>query len=751
MRHILIFIFMIFLQGLIAQDKENFIDGRVFENTYTDSLNPLPGVHIYYANTDFGTLSDENGYFKIDRKDGNKTLVFSFTGYSTDTLLIENSSEINVVMQDGKLLNDVVVEYKKGAYTISKMDPKNALIISQDELRKAACCNLAESFETNPSIDATFTDAVTGTKQIKMMGLSGKYVQILSGNIPIIRGTSTLLGLDLVPGAFIHQISVSKGAGSVLNGYESMIGQLNLNLKQPGNSEKFHFNSYINQGGRAEQNLYFTKEVNDKWGTTLLVHYNQQNKENDNNNDGFLDNPALKHTIVHNQWNFRSELIHMELGVNGVLANSRSGTLNTNPIYQVNIETNQANFFTKVGYLFPNDDFKSLALQLSATVNQQNAVIGATDYNGNQYSGYANLIYQQEVGEKEENYFKVGVNCQVDSLSESVLSTTVNPPVNTFLEVVPGLFGEFTHNSKNWGLIAGIRGDYSSFYRNYFLTPRLHLRRSFNNETAIKLMGGSGRRTPYMLMENIGYMATNRSWVLDNNIYGIQGLMADVGQEYSWNVGIALVKEFTFLNRDGTLFLDAYHTSFKNQLVVDLDQTAREVNFYSLSGQSFSNSVQSEINYKFNRRLSLRAAYRFLDVKTNLRSKGLIEKPFISKHRGFLNAEYKTRKVNKSQWKFDLTCQWIGTKRLPSTVENQQQFQLDESSPDFFLLNGQITRVANKNTELYLGVENALNFTQENPIISSDNPLNSNFDSAIIWGPIFGRMIYFGIRFTLRD
>tara|TARA_B100001287_G_scaffold276799_1_gene289566 strand:- start:4998 stop:7253 length:2256 start_codon:yes stop_codon:yes gene_type:complete len=751
MKRALFFILIFFTKFVLAQNIKEVVNGHVFELISEDSIIPLQGVHVFYINNTAGTTTNEKGFFELDKNQHNKTLIFSFTGFKSDTLNLGKVKEINVVMREGKLLEDFVVEYKKGAYTFSKINPINVHTIAQDELRKAACCNLAESFETNPSIDATVTDAVTGTKQIKMMGLSGKYVQILSGNIPVIRGTSTLLGLELVPGSFIHQIAISKGAGSVLNGYESMVGQLNMNLKQPENAEKFHFNSYINQGGRAEQNIFFTKRISSKWATTLSAHLNNQTRQNDKNDDGFLDNPLLNNTIVYNQWNYRSEKIHLELGLNGVLANSKSGTTDQGLSYPVNIETQQANLFGKIGYLFPNDDFKSLALQLSATYNQQNISIGTSTYDGRQLSGYANLIYQQELGKLKENYFKLGASCQIDSVNEIAQPFLINPPSNQFLEIVPGVFSEFTHNSDKWGFILGMRGDYTSYYKKYFLTPRIHLRHNFNNQNALKLMFGSGRRTPFMLMENIGYMASNRNWVINNNIYGIQGLMSDVGQEYSWNVGIALLKEFTLLNRDGTMTLDAYHTFFINQLVVDLDQTTREVNFYSLSGDSYSNSLQSEINYDLNRRLSARISYRFLDVKTKLRSKGLIRQPFISRHRGFLNIEYKTRKIKNRQWKFDFTSQWIGAKRLPNTSENPSEFQLEEYSPDFFLLNGQITRIASKRTQLYLGVENALNYRQKNPIISANNPKGQYFDSAIIWGPIFGRMTYFGIRFTLKE
>ena len=739
------------------EKRDDTYTGYVFELINNDSLSPLTGVNVYYPSSSSGTITNSDGFFNIAKNSNYKTLVFSYTGYQSDTLEINNKKEINIVMSEGKILEDLIVEFKKGSYTFSKMDPRNAHIIGQDELRKAACCNLAESFETNPSIDATFTDAITGTKQIQMMGLSGKYVQMLSGNIPIIRGISILNGLRQIPGSFIHEMAVSKGSGSVLNGYESMVGQININLKQPENAEKLHLNFYLNQGGRSEYNAFFSKKFNNKWSTTLLAHFEDQQRTNDRNKDGFLDNPLRNDFVFHNQWNYRSKLIHMEVGINVVTGKTESGKKQkwfdtAIPVdYGVDMTTNKINGFAKIGYLFPNDDFKSLALQLSSTYNKQNATIGPTVYIGSQYSGYANLIYQQEVGiNKDENYFKVGASCQLDSLTENVQSFTVHPPINSFLEIVPGIFGEFTHNSEKFGLITGLRGDYTSFYNTYFLTPRLHFRYSPNTDLAFKFMAGSGRRTPFMLMENMGYMASSRNWIIDENVYGIQGLMDDVGQEYSWNLGLALVKEFTFLNRDGVLTLDAYHTSFINQLVIDLYQSARELHFYALNGKSFSNSFQAEINFSVNRRLDIRAAYRFLDVQTKYKS-GLIEKPLLSKHRGFLNIAYSTRKIKNRQWKIDLTTQWIGSQRIPFTGDNDRVFQLQERSEGYLLLNGQLTRTFGKKLDAYLGFENALNYRQENPILSSEDPYSEHFDSALIWAPIFGRMVYLGVRFTIKD
>ena len=764
-----------------GESKHDYVEGHVFEFINKDSISPLPGVNVFYAGTSQGTITNKEGFFKLDHDQNFKQLVFSFIGFKSDTLEIDHDNEINIILSDGKILDEFEVVFRQGNYSFSKFNPRDAHIITTGELRKAACCNLAESFETNPSIDASFTDAVTGTKQIQMLGLSGKYVQILSGNIPTVRGLSVIYGLDQIPGAWINGIAVSKGAGSVLNGYESMVGQINLDLKQPGNAEKFHLNIYGNQAGRMEGNTYFNTKVGEKWETTFLGHVKNQQVKNDRNKDGFLDTPLTDNYIFRNQWNYRSKKIHMELGANYVHSNGISGSLSLHDSltpsisegeYKVELNTDKISGFTKIGYLFPNDDFKSLALQLSGLHNNQTALFGIKEYIGKQTSGYANIIFQQkirmhkhkedehdqqdvkEANNASENYYKMGVSLQYDNIQESLMSYEPLFLMNidaTLEEIIPGTYVEFTHSSEKIGLITGLRADYSSIYGG-FITPRLHLRYNITNETVLKLMAGSGRRTPMLIMENVGLLASSRNWLLhpnrqnntnEKNPFGLE-------QEISWNLGGAFLQEFELLYRQGSFHADFYHTFFQNQLIVDLDQTAREVHFYNLDGISLSNSLQLELNYELLKRFGIRLAYRYLDVYKTY-SGQLREKPLLSKHRGFVNLAYETKNKKDKQWKFDITTQWIGSQRIPFTLDNRPDLVLQGRSDDYYLMNAQITRVFGKRLEVYLGVENLLNYTQQDPILSSEDPYGEFLESSLIWAPVFGRMFYGGLRFTVGD
>jgi outer membrane receptor for ferrienterochelin and colicin len=316
------------------------------------------------------------------------------------------------------------------------------------------------------------------------------------------------------------------------------------------------------------------------------------------------------------------------------------------------------------------------------------------------------------------------------------------------LELVPGAYLEYNFApNDDFALVAGIRGDYHNLY-GFFYSPRLHLRYKLGELSAIKLSAGKGQRTPNIFAENIGYFVSSRQWVIqgdaDQSGYGLE-------PERAWNFGLNFTKKFLvgIAEREGSWTVDVYHTRFENQVVIDLED-ATMVRFYNLAGQSFSNSIQSELNYDLMKRTSIRLAYRFLDVRTDYIS-GLLEKPFVPKHRAFVNLEYATKESDRGgSWKFDLTVQWLGQQRIPNTTNKAPEYRLSAYADPFFTVNGQITKVFNSKWEIYLGGENILNYKQSNPILSAQDPFSAEFDASMVWAPIFGRMIYGGLRFTIQ-
>jgi len=752
-----VFFLLISSFAFSQKNTATIVEGHVYELYSKDSVAPLPGANIHFPGTAIGVSTDPDGYFKLESSNRYTQIVVTFIGFEPDTIEIPKKKQLlSIVLQNGSILPGVEVFVKKGNYTISKFDPRNAHTMNEGELRKAACCNLAESFETNPSIDASFTDAVTGTKQIQMLGLSGKYVQIMQDNIPMIRGLSTIYGFEYVPGSWINSVQISKGTGSVVNGYESMTGQINLDWKKPGNAEKLHLNLFGNQAGRMELNLNLDKVITKRWESTLLLHAKYQALEIDNNKDGFLDRPLAENFIIHNQWNYAGPVLHMEYGIGALKFSSLAGKgvtdtqLNAdNSIdpYKVSSTTNRGQAFAKIGYLFPDEKYKSIAVQFSGVYHDHQSLFGNRQYLGNQTSGYANFIYQDEIGKKDEQTFRTGVSAVYDLYDESLQNNDSSIVQQYNLEeIVPGAYFEYNLTKSKLGIVAGVRADYHSVYGG-FITPRFNMRYNFTEKNALKVSVGRGRRTPNLIMENVGLLATSRNWIIENDVnlpsFGLK-------QESAWNFGFGFNQDFEILFREGNINIDFYHTLFENQVIVDLDYHPQEVYFYNLDGQSYSNSFQIELNYDISKRMDIRLAYRFLDVQKDFKV-GMLSKPLLAQNRGFVNLSYETKKNKKEgQWKFDVTTQLVGEQRIPSTSLNPEQYTVGSSSPSYVLVNTQITKVFSKKFEFYLGGENLTNFTQESPIIQADNPYGEYFDSSLIWAPVFGRMVYGGIRWTIE-
>lgn len=729
--------------------QQSAVSGKVFElNEADSSLTPLAGANVYWSGTTIGTTTDNQGQFSLKVLKPSTNMVVRYTGFQPDTIDVSSKKSFTIVLQQGKILDDAIIESKVSATSFSLINPINVQVLGQKELCKAACCNLSESFETNPSVDASFTDAITGTRQIKMLGLDGKYTQILQDNLPTVRGINTLFGLDYIPGTWVNSIAIAKGTGSVVSGYESMTGQINTEMRSVQNSDKLLINLFTASNLRMEGNVNFIQKLPNNWGTAVLIHGEHLGKRWDNNGDNFLDNPLSDHFFVQNEWKYDTDKWHIQFGGGYVYFDQQAGSVNFRSlsespnVYGVEMLNKKIYGSAKIGHVFDPDSYRSIGLQIHINKSNQSSLFGSNTYTAIQNAVNTNLIYQDLLGSSETHSYKVGANLQWDLIDEKSFGLDYSRNENAI-----GAFAEYTFKQSKWNLIAGGRIDQNNIY-GILLNPRLHIRYTATENTSVKLSLGKGNRTANIFAENIGLLATSRKWKIqqENSKLPYGGL----NMEEAWNLGLNLTNKFELFYQEGSLVVDAYHTSFTNQVVVDLDKNAQEVNIFNLNGPSFSNSIQAEINYEPFRRFDCRLAYRWLDVKTKY-SAEILSKPMVATHRAFANLAYETKsKTNGAQWVSDLTITWTGSQRLPNTSEIPNQYQLPPKSSSFFTINGQITRRVKKLLDVYIGGENLLNFRQSNPIVSAHDPFGQYFDSSIVWGPIFGRMFYAGLRWAIE-
>lgn len=742
-KHIWVFI-VFFTTFSLAQ---NTITGKIVEKTENQKTIAVEGVSVYWLNTKIGTSTDKEGRFVIPYKKEYKKLVISYIGYKTDTVYVTDAKQIirHYITAEQSNLGQVTIESERKAVQQSYFKTENVFTVNSDELLKAACCNLSESFETNPSIDVHFSDALVGAKQIKMLGLTSPYLLITQENIPYVRGASQALGLTFTPGTWVESIQITKGAGSVINGFESIGGQINTELVKPSKDKKLFLNAYYAAKGRMELNTHFNRKIADKWYSGLYVHGNYRGKKNDDNDDGFLDEPLSKQMNVMNKWqyinakkglrssiNFRYLIDEKQIGQ--IHFNPKKDKMTTN-VWGGEINTNRFETVAKLGYVFPEIPYQSIGVQMSYSNHHQKSYFGLRNYNIKHQSWYTNLLFSSIFSDTMHK-FTTGVNATYDVFNEDIGSKKYDTNEKSI-----GAFFEYAYdNMDDVSLTAGFRADYHSVLK-FFVSPRIHMRYMPFEKSTFRVSVGYGKRIARIFTENQQLFGTSRTINIEGNgnntIYGLK-------PESAWNYGVSYLQGFYLWDNDGSILLDLYRTNFLNQVVIDWEKFG-EISFYNLEGNSTANSFQVEINYQIIKNLDIKYAYKLYDVKTTYK-RGSLQKTLQPKHRFFTNVSYKTKKSkNNSLWKFDYTLQWTGKQRLPNT-----QKKLANYSKSYSIMNTQITRVFSDRFEMYVGGENISNYKQKNPILGNENPFGSEFDSSIVYAPISGGMWYVGVRYSIK-
>lgn len=595
----------------------------------------------------------------------------------------------------------------------------NGVRINREELFRAACCNLGESFTTNPSIDVNYNDATTGARQIKLLGLSGTYVQMLTENMPNFRGAALPYALGYVPGPWMQSIQVSKGASSVRNGYESITGQINIEYLKPEDDEGVSVNLYGNTKSRLEGNADANIHLG-KVNTELLVHYENDWGHHDDNDDSFLDKPNVRQVNVQNRWDYIGQhyIFHGGLSLTDEKREggqvSHTTTNHTDELYKILLKTHRYEAYMKHAFLLNPDRGMNIALMASGSIHQTDARYGHKTYSVNEKNAYTQLMFETNMGEIHN--LSTGLSLNHDYLGKDDKETT------------PGAYLQYTLNlNGQLTLMAGIRADHSSRYGN-FVTPRVHIKYIPHETVTLRLSAGKGYRTPHALAENNYLLASGRQLVID-----------DLEQESAWNYGVSAALNIPVGNKTLKVNAEYYYTHFVRQMLIDYDSNPDEIRLTNLKGRSYSHTFQVDATYPVIEGLEVTAAYRLNDVKATYGGQ-LMEKPLQSRYKALLTASYK---VPPGLWQFDVTFQQNGGGRIPAT--STQPSSRFRAYPQ---LNAQVTRWF-RHFSVYVGGENLTNYRQPNPILGADAPWSPQFEPTMIWGPVHGLTLYAGIRLNL--
>ena len=758
---------------LLAQESTG---GSLSGSVIDDKGEPVIGAEIFWLNTTIGAVTDIDGNFTIPMTVDSHHLVFSYLSYKADTIDITKATMPLVVQmsEDTKELQEVTVAARGASTIASRVSALQTTKITGAELCKAACCNLSESFETNASVDVAYADAATGAKTIKLLGLSGTYVQLLTENTPGVRGLAQNFGMEYIPGAWMESIQVSKGTSSVINGYEATTGQINVEYLKPQTQDPIALNGMVSTSLRAELNATGGWDINEKWSTGVLAHYKNASMEHDTNGDGFMDLPKGQQANLLNRWYMKDGNYTGQYLVRGLYDERNGGQTqkyirenNITDPYSIGIRTWRLDAFMKQGYVFDEAKGTSIGIITSGSYHNQQNVYGHRVYDGAQGNFYLNAMFQTYFDETDKHKITAGLSLNYDNYYEVMTSDKEEFKIPTMesakktlnmtrQEWTPGVFAEYSLKvDEKLSLLAGVRGDYSSQY-GFFVTPRFNVRYSPWEWWNLRGSVGMGYRSPNLLSDHASVLPSSRQIIIEHN--------SKLNQERAVNAGASTTFYIPIAGRELQITADYYYTHFLECMVVDMDSDPHAVIFSNLTAEtsetnkkprSYAGNFQVEASMEILKGWTMTLAYRMSDVKTTINGE-LREKPLTNRFKALITTSYMTP---LKHWQFDVTAQFNGGGRMPDNFYKgdkslRPSWTIDRGNGQYDFpwhaqLMAQVTRYF-RTWSIYVGGENITNFTQDTPIIGASQPYSPNFDASMAWGPIHGWKVYAGFRWALN-
>lgn len=776
------FILLLFIMCVRAHAH---VEGVVVD----DQGEALVGANVYWANTTHGITTDTAGHFVLENDRSSRLLVASYMGFHNDTTEVDKHESLTIVLVSDLVLGEVTITERQMAVLRSRQSAFDTQSLGTGELFKAACCNLSEAFETNPSVDVAYADAATGAKQIRLLGLSGTYVQLLTENTPAVRGLAQQFGLAYIPGTWMQSVQVSKGASSVINGYEAVTGQINVEYLKPQNQSPVSINAMLNTELHPELNVEGGWKIpikdnelginNKELATGLMAHYEQGFLSMDDNQDGFADMPKSQNVNIANRWYYKQDKYIMQALVRGLYDHRRGGTIENRqraksqePLsaYLIDLQAYRMDGWIKNGIIFDPIHGTSLGIIAAASYHNQQNIYGTRLWDAAQTNAYLNVIFEKNWQDLPtpsfrggalqsglEHKLSAGFSLNYDKYDETLLDTISSAEVMDFgrWELTPGVFAEYALKAGDkLSFVAGMRADYSTRY-GFFFTPRLNIRYTPWLWWAIRASAGMGYRSPNILADHAAMLPSHRQ-------VNLSVFSGKPQQEQAVNAGISTTFYIPIAGRELQLTADYYYTQFLNSVVTDYDRSTHAVYFYNLrdvGGQSFAHNAQIEASMEILRGWTMTAAFRYTDVQeSSYGSDGIIRlrrKPLTNQFKGLITTSYQTP---LKTWQFDITAQFNGGGRMPDGfndyfINTLGSKQYEERDGDLYYkwypqLMAQITKYF-RTWSIYVGAENMTNFRQDSPVTGADAPFAEGFDASMAWAPTTGWKIYAGFRWKL--
>ncbi len=702
----------------------------------------LAGATVRWADTTGGTVTDTLGRFWLPKRCHEATLLIQYPGYTTAQVqVLPEEDSLWIEVNGVRRLQEVTIREHRFDTRISTLEPRNVEHIERNELRKAPCCNLSESFETNGAADVTYSNALTGVKEIQMLGLRGIYSQFLVENRPTLQGIATPYSFEYLPGTWLHGIQLAKGASSVRQGFAGISGQINAELVKPSQDKPLFINAFTSTEGRGELNVHLNSRGKGKWSHGLLTHANFVRNRWDMNGDNFYDTPNRQQINGLYRLFYEGPQVCAQFNVQALTDYRRGGQIrpieNVPDRFGVEIHNDRLEVWGKIGVEgLSGRPYRQLGNMVSASRHRTQGTFGPNRYTAEQRSAYWQTLYQSIIG-TTDHQITLAPSILYDDIQERVQEQDLSRT-----EWAPGVMAEYTYSRPNLAMgfadfvvVLGGRIDWNSRF-GWLVTPRVSLKYNFSPETVVRLSAGRGYRSPHLMAENISVLASNRTL----------RFASDLRLEEAWNYGINLTHEFRLGARKTTLNVDLYRTDFTRQIVVDVDQSPTEVLFYYAPGPAFANNLLTMLQHTPLNGLDVRLAYKWTDTRSTFSDGVLRLLPLVARHRGLATLDYTTP---DKKWMFNTRVQLVGPQRLPdnSQIPHELVHHFPAITPAYALWSAQITRTWER-FEIYIGGENLTGIQQHHAIIAADDPQSPFFNGSQLWAPIMGPIVYAGIRFS---
>ena len=745
--------------GVYAQS----FTGTVYYQDSKGKKDVLPFAQVYYLEHSALLDCDENGRFSLDLHH-DATFVATYVGYSQDTVRVAaGTPSAEFCLTGGNELEEAVATARQAG--LQRLSQIKAEAITAAGLCKMACCNLAESFENTASVSVGYSDAVTGARQIKLLGLSGVYTQMQDEKMPIMKGISSTFGLNYVPGQWLESIWISKGPGSVANDGGGITGLINMEHRKPLDETPLFVNLYGSSDNMYDGNIVSALQLNDRWSTVLMTYFSYADPSMDHNQDGFRDDPRVRQINIGNRWLYYAPSgLQLRFGIKVVNDNRVGGQTNftksmareTNPAaWGSTISNRLYNGYVKLGLPLADDQSSSIAIVATYNRYESDATFGTNIYTGRQHNIFANLLYHNDIN--ESHTVEAALTGQWDDIREDYQRIFYNRGykediyIPHKIEPLPGAMLEYTfRHGDNFTILTGARLDYDLYYDKLLFAPRLAVKYAPADHLVLRASAGRAFHSPSVFADNYGLFSSNREISYAPVPDGKGGFTEDRGfnmdMEDALTAGANVTWYLPIGEEDASyLSFEAFRTSFSKQVYADTEW-GPNTTLICLT-KSATNTLQADLSLDFNAHFNALLTFRYTDPQVVVRDAlsatyRTVERPMTSRYKGVLNLQYKT---NLSKWIFDFTAQLNGPMRLPNYAADIWGM---EYSPVYPMLYGQVTHKM-RAMDIYAGVENITGFRQHDAILGADDPFGGDFDASVVWGPLMGRKFYLGFRYTL--